>query len=102
MTHHPTAQQLAILRQCAEEECSVIELAQELRSSVGDGLQLRSLVSAVLNRAIEEADIEFFLDMFESNTVHKIDVDSALRLLELDSTWDMHNDTQLHLRWLGD
>lgn len=102
MIYHPTSEQLAILRQCAEEESSIIELAQELRTSDCDGLQLRSLVRAVLNLAVQAAEVEFFLDMFESNTLHKIDVDTALGLLELETTWDMRNDTQLHLRRLGD
>lgn len=98
----PTAAQFAILRQCADEECSVIELAQELRSPGCDPIELRSLVRAVLNQAAQQAEVEFFLDMFDSNTVRTIDVDTAFSLLELEATWDMRNDTQLHLRWLGD
>lgn len=96
-----TAAQLQSLRQCAEEECSVIEIVQELRER-GEAIDsARERLIAGLNSLAEQAQIEFFLDEFAAAATRTIPVAEALARLSDPSTWDMQNPTQLHVSWVG-
>lgn len=91
--------QLATLRQCAEEECSVIELLQELQIPGVAPSDIRPLLVAALCELAREEKIEFFLDEFAASSIRSITIAAALLRLADDATWDMHNQTQLHVSW---
>ncbi|HMU66962.1 MAG TPA: hypothetical protein PKE57_07445 [Cellvibrionaceae bacterium] len=96
-----TASQLHSLRQCAEEECSVIEIRQELRGP-GEALELaQAKLIAGLTGLAEQGLVEFFLDEFAAAATRPISATEALARLNEPATWDMQNPTQLHVSWVG-
>jgi|GEM_PF-4192258 len=96
-----TASQLLSLRQCAEEECSVIELLQEVREGAEPLEQVRAKLIIALRALAEQAQVEFFLDEFASAAARSVSIPEALALLNEPATWDMHNPTQLHVAWVA-
>lgn len=97
-----TPSQLQSLRQCAEEDCSVIEMVQELRGRDEPLAQAQERLIAGLNSLAEQEQIEFFLDEFAAAATRSITAAEALARLNEASTWDMQNPTQLHVSWVGE
>ncbi|MFO1369634.1 MAG: hypothetical protein U1F46_11615 [Marinagarivorans sp.] len=96
-----TPSQLQSLQQCAEEECSVIEIVQELRERQEPLAQAQARLIEGLRSLAEQTQIEFFLDEFAAAATRGISTEEALALLNQPATWDMHNPTQLHVSWIG-
>ena len=92
-----TASQQQSLQQLIEEECSVIEILQELRSAGQTPEQAREALIGAIRQLAAEGQIEFFVDEFAAASTRAISSDEALAQLEDTATWDMHNATQLHV-----
>ncbi|HEY6527097.1 MAG TPA: hypothetical protein VIZ65_00265 [Cellvibrionaceae bacterium] len=94
-----STQQLTTLRQCAEEQCSVIELLQELHTAGSTLSDTRALLVAELKALASKQQMTFFLDDFAAASTRSINAADAILRLEDDATWDMHSLTQLHVSW---
>ncbi|MEY4588174.1 MAG: hypothetical protein RL497_250 [Pseudomonadota bacterium] len=97
-----TPAQINALHQCVEEECSVVELLQEVRCATADRTETRAQLLAEITRLAVDDEIEFFLDEFAATKIKPITQADALERLNLEATWDMHHAQQLHLRWRGE
>lgn len=95
-----SANQLATVRLCAQEESCVIEVLQEIKAIGSDAAKLKELLISELCALGQHQKLEFYLDDFASGIIKDIPLDAAYDLLKDPATWDVHNLIQLHLRWI--
>ena len=79
----------------------MVELLQEVRTLGANSSELRPLIQAELLRLAGEQRIEFFLDEFAAAKIQPLTLADGLARLNEEATWDMHNESQLHVCWCG-
>lgn len=99
--HQLSASQLATVHLCAQEESSVIEVLQEIKTSGSDVAHLKELLISELFTLGQQGKLNFYLDDFTSGLLEDISLEAARNCMGEAATWDVHNPVHLHLRWTG-